>query len=99
VILGTAARPDILRASCRARASIAAVDSRDGEVVVKAGNAERSSRCSTAVRELRPYVGGFLVTFVETRARCAELTWRKAKAVIEAAGDVRVTLAGGIRIG
>jgi len=95
VILGTAAHPEILRELPRSRV-IAAVDARDGQVVVEGWKRGTGARLLDRIRELRPYVGGFLVTFVETEGTLRGIDLEKAKAVIEAAGDVRVTLAGGI---
>lgn len=96
VILGTAARPEILSRLPRERV-IAAVDGRDGQVVVEGWQRGAGVPMLDRVRELRPYVGGFLVTFVETEGTLSGIDLDRAKAVIEAAGDVRVTIAGGVR--
>jgi phosphoribosyl-ATP pyrophosphohydrolase len=95
VILGTAARPEILRELPRSRV-IAAVDAREGEVVIEGWTRGTGAKLLDRIRELRPHVGGFLVTFVETEGTLRGIDLEKAKAVIEAAGGVRVTLAGGI---
>ena len=76
---------------------IAAVDARDGQVVVNGWKQDTGVDLLERIRELRPFVGGFLVTFVETEGTLCGISLDRAKAVIEAAGDVRVTLAGGIR--
>jgi phosphoribosyl-ATP pyrophosphohydrolase len=96
VILGTAANPEILSELPKQRV-IAAVDGRDGQVVVEGWQRRAGVPMLQRIRELRPYVGGFLVTFVETEGTLSGINLDRAKAVIEAAGDVRVTLAGGIR--
>lgn len=96
VILGTAAKPEILSELPKQRV-IAAVDGRDGQVVVEGWQRGAGVPMLERIRELRPYVGGFLVTFVETEGTLSGINFDRAKAVIEAAGDVRVTLAGGIR--
>ncbi len=95
VILGTAARPDVLEALPRDRV-IAAVDCQDGEVVVK-GWRERTGRRGTDVlRELAPLVGGFLVTFVEREGRMQGIDLERVREVVDAAPGVRVTVAGGV---
>jgi phosphoribosyl-ATP pyrophosphohydrolase len=95
VILGTAAKPEILRQLPRERV-IAAVDARDGEVVVEGWKRGTGIALLDRIRELREFVGGFLVTFVETEGTLRGLNLERARQVIAAAGDVRVTVAGGI---
>jgi len=70
VILGTAAEPDILDQLPRERV-IAALDALDGEVVVEGWTRKTGRGILDRMRELRPYVGGFLVTFVEREGRLA----------------------------
>jgi phosphoribosyl-ATP pyrophosphohydrolase/phosphoribosyl-AMP cyclohydrolase len=96
IILGTAATPEILAQLPRERV-IAALDARDGEVVVE-GWQERTGRgVLERIAELRSYVAGFLVTFVEREGRMAGTDLALARAVVEAAGPgCRVTIAGGI---
>jgi len=95
IILGTAARPELLRRLPRERL-IAAVDARHGEVVVEGWTKKTGARLLDRVRELAPYVGGFLVTFVEREGHMGGTDLELARAVVEAAGDARVTVAGGI---
>ncbi len=95
IILGTAARPELLRRLPRARL-MAAVDARAGEVVVEGWQRGTGARLLERIRELRPYVGGFLVTFVEREGHMGGTDLELARAVVEAAGDVPVTIAGGI---
>jgi phosphoribosyl-ATP pyrophosphohydrolase len=95
VVLGTAARPEILRELPRQR-TIAALDAIDGEVVV-AGWLERTGRpVLERIAELRELVGGFLVTFVEREGRLCGTDLERAAQIVQAAGDVRVTIAGGV---
>lgn len=96
VILGTAARPEILRELPRERV-IAAVDARDGQVVVEGWQRGAGAALLDRIRELREFVGGFLVTFVETEGTMQGIDLERAQAVIEAADGVPLTLAGGIR--
>ena len=95
VILGTAARPEILRQLPRERV-IAAVDARDGEVVVEGWRTRTGRSLVDSVRELAPYVGGFLVTFVEAEGRMQGLPTEALAALKEAAGNAALTVAGGV---
>jgi phosphoribosyl-ATP pyrophosphohydrolase len=96
VILGTAARPDVLRQIPKERV-IAAVDARDGEVVVEGWRTRTGAALLERVRALAPYVGGFLVTFVEREGRKVGTALERIPALLEAAGDARLTVAGGVR--
>ena len=96
IILGTAAHPDLLKQFPRQRL-IAALDARDGEVVVEGWKTRTGTRILDRMRELRPYVGGFLVTFVETEGTLAGLSADRVRPLLEAAGDCRITAAGGVR--
>jgi phosphoribosyl-AMP cyclohydrolase / phosphoribosyl-ATP pyrophosphohydrolase len=95
VILGTAATPEILRALPRDRV-IAAVDARDGEVVVDGWRRKTGRDLRDVVRELRPYVGGFLITFVEREGRLEGTALDQVADLVEVAGEARVTIAGGV---
>ena len=50
---------------------IAALDAVDGEVVVEGWTRKTGRGVLDRMRDLRPYVGGFLVTFVEREGRLA----------------------------
>lgn len=96
VILGTAAKPEILSRLPRAR-TIAALDARDGEVVVEGWKQGTGRGILERIAELREHVGGFLVTFVEREGRLGGTDMALAEAVVEAAGkDCQVTIAGGV---
>lgn len=95
VILGTAARPEILGELPRERV-IAALDAVEGEVVVEGWTSPTGRHVLERIEELRPYVGGFLVTFVEREGRLDGTDEGLANEVIDAAGDARVTIAGGV---
>ncbi|MCB9536923.1 MAG: phosphoribosyl-ATP diphosphatase [Myxococcales bacterium] len=95
VILGTAARPDVLDKLPRERV-IAALDAVDGEVVVEGWRTRTGATVLDRMAELRPYVGGFLVTFVEREGRLGGSRVDQVAALVEAAGDARVTVAGGV---
>ncbi|MEO1697497.1 MAG: phosphoribosyl-ATP diphosphatase [Planctomycetota bacterium] len=95
VILGTAATPEILGQLPRERV-IAAVDARAGEVVVEGWRKDAGEGLLERVRRLAPYVGGFLVTFVEREGRLGGTDLERARQVARAAGDAKVTIAGGV---
>jgi phosphoribosyl-ATP pyrophosphohydrolase len=96
VILGTAAKPEILSRLPRERV-IAALDARDGEVVVEGWQQGTGRGVLERIAELKAHAGGFLVTFVELEGRMGGTNLELARAVVAAAGkDCRVTIAGGV---
>jgi phosphoribosyl-ATP pyrophosphohydrolase len=96
VILGTAAKVEIVRQLPRARV-IAALDAHHGNVVVEGWQKKTSATIIDRIYELRDYVGGFLVTFVEREGRMGGTDLDQVSAIVEAAGkNCRVTIAGGI---
>ena len=96
VLLGTAAKPEILSQLPRERV-IAALDARHGEVVVEGWRQGTGRGILERIAELRQFAGGFLVTFVELEGRMGGTNMKLAKAAVEAAGrDCQVTIAGGI---
>ncbi|MEL6739446.1 MAG: phosphoribosyl-ATP diphosphatase [Planctomycetota bacterium] len=95
VILGTAARPEVLRELPRERV-IAALDARDGEVVDQGWTRGTGAKIADRMRELREFVGGFLVTFVEVEGTMRGLPLDRAAELREIAGDGALTVAGGI---
>lgn len=96
VILGTAARPEILSQLPRERV-IAALDARHGEVVVEGWQQGTGRGVLERIAELREHVGGFLVTFVEREGRMGGTDLALAERVVVAAGKAaRVTIAGGV---
>ncbi|MDX2145979.1 MAG: phosphoribosyl-ATP diphosphatase [Planctomycetota bacterium] len=107
VVLGTAAKPEILHKLPRARV-VAALDARDGNVVVEGWTKATGASIADRLRELIPFVGGFLVTFVEREGTMTgtnlELARELQRAIDEAGdrgrkyGPTRLTIAGGVRI-
>jgi phosphoribosyl-ATP pyrophosphohydrolase/phosphoribosyl-AMP cyclohydrolase len=95
VVLGTAAKPEVLRELPRERV-IAALDARDGEVVVEGWTKQTGTAVLERIADLRELVGGFLVTFVEREGRLQGTDLDFATLIREAAGDAQVTIAGGI---
>ncbi|GAB4296258.1 MAG: hypothetical protein Kow0090_11280 [Myxococcota bacterium] len=96
IILGTAARPELLSKFPKERL-IAALDAKEGEVVVEGWKKKTGRTIFERISELRELVGGFLVTFVEIEGRMGGTNLELAKKVIEAAQPVRVTIAGGVK--
>jgi phosphoribosyl-ATP pyrophosphohydrolase len=95
VVLGTAARPEVLRALPPERV-IAALDARHGEVVVEGWQKRTGHGVLERIAALRDLAGGFLVTFVEREGRLQGTDLAFAKEIRAAAGDAEVTIAGGI---
>jgi phosphoribosyl-ATP pyrophosphohydrolase len=95
VMIGTAATPEFCAALPRDRV-IAAVDSNRGQIVVDGWRTSTGVPVLERVRQLAPVVGGFLFTQVEHEGAMHGFDRAATEAVVRAAGDVRVTAAGGI---
>lgn len=95
VVLGTAATPEVLSRLPRERV-IAALDARDGEVVVKGWTSGTGEAILDRMRRLEGLVGGFLVTFVEREGRLGGTRLDLVPQLVEAAAGARVTIAGGV---
>ena len=95
VVLGTAARPEVLREIPRERA-VAALDALEGEVVVEGWRTRTGHTVEERMRELREMVGGFLVTFVEREGRLGGIDMERAAALAAVARPARLTVAGGV---
>lgn len=96
VILGTAAKPEILRNLPRERV-IAALDARHNDVVVEGWTKATGATVEDRIDELREHVGGFLVTFVEREGRMTGLEIERVRELIRRATPARLTVAGGVR--
>ena len=96
VILGTAATPEVLKELPRDRV-IAALDARDNRVVVEGWKTQTNATVDERMLELREYVSGFLVTFVEREGRMGGLPMDRVRALVNIAGDAKLTAAGGVR--
>lgn len=95
IIVGTAASPEFLNALPRERV-IVALDARESRVVTHGWRVDAGLDLLEGIREFRDLCGGFLVTFVEKEGRMGGTDMDLARAVVEAAGDTRVTVAGGV---
>ena len=96
VILGTAANPEVL-GELPAERVIAALDARDGEVVVDGWQRGTGRGVIGRMEELDGLAGGYLVTFVEVEGTLGGVPLDRVSALVAAAGSARVTVAGGVR--
>src|SRR2546428_677704 len=95
IMIGTAASPDFCAALPRERV-IAAVDAERGQVVVEGWRTATGTPVPERIRELAPVVGGFLFTQVEKEGAMGGFDFQAVAAAVRAAGEVRLTAAGGI---
>ena len=95
VILGTAAKPEILEKLPPERV-IVALDAKHGEVVVEGWQKATGRGVIERIKELRGLARNFMVTFVEREGRLGGTDLAFAKEIKEAAGDADVTIAGGV---
>ncbi|MCE2518663.1 MAG: phosphoribosyl-ATP diphosphatase [Alphaproteobacteria bacterium] len=94
IILGTAATPEILSHLPRQRV-IVALDALHDEVVTHGWTTRSGETVESGMARLRDLAGGFLVTFVEREGRMEGTDLGRALALARAAGDARLTVAGG----
>src|SRR6266571_6342424 len=95
IMIGTAASVDFCGALPRERV-IAAVDAERGQVVVDGWRTATGTSVPERIRELAPVVGGFLFTQVEKEGAMGGFDFQAVAAAVRAAGEVRLTAAGGI---
>src|SRR5207248_1747405 len=95
IVVGTAASPDFCGALPRDRV-IAAVDADRGQVVVEGWRTATGASVLDRIRTLAPVAGGFLFTQVENEGAMGGFDFQAVAAAVRAAGDARVTAAGGI---
>ena len=94
IILGTAAKPEILKELPGERV-IAALDAVRGEVVTHGWTTKTGATVEDRMAELKGLVGGFLVTFVEREGRMEGIDIEAIERLKQAAGDCALTVAGG----
>lgn len=95
VILGTAARPEVLSKIPRDRVMVA-LDSRDNLLVTHGWRRHAERDPESVMEELVDYCSGFLVTFVEREGRMAGTDLDRARRLVDTARGAKVTIAGGI---
>jgi len=96
IVLGTAATPEILSQLPRERV-IAALDAVNGQVVVNGWTTKTGRNFFECIEELKPYVAGFLITFVEREGRMGGVDLDLCAKLKEAVGtELELTIAGGV---
>lgn len=95
VIIGTAATPQLLSTLPKERL-IAALDEKSGQVVDRGWRNPTGAGVLERIAQLRDHVGGFLVTFVDVEGSMKGLPLSRVAELVHAAGDARVTVAGGL---
>ena len=95
IILGTMAKPELLSKLPKDRL-LAALDAKNGEVVVEGWKQGTGRGILERVAELKDLVDGFLVTFVEREGRMGGTDMDLARTIVEAASPARVIIAGGV---
>ncbi|MHC4986494.1 MAG: phosphoribosyl-ATP diphosphatase [Planctomycetota bacterium] len=95
IILGTAAKPELLAELPRERV-IAALDARDGEVMVEGWQTATGATVLDRMAELKELVSGFLVTFIEVEGHLAGTRLEQVEQLVATAGGARLTVAGGV---
>ncbi len=95
IVMGTAAKPEILKELPPERV-IAALDATHGEVVVEGWRKGTGKTVIERMKELEGLVGGFLVTFVELEGRMQGTNLEMVKKLKDAAGKADLTIAGGV---
>ncbi|HEX6313799.1 MAG TPA: phosphoribosyl-ATP diphosphatase [Gemmatimonadaceae bacterium] len=98
IMVGTAATPAFCAALPRDRV-IAAVDCLRGSVVVDGWRTRTAQQALDAIPALAPHVSGFLLTQVDREGAMDGFDVELVGRAIAAAGDARVTAAGGITTG
>ncbi|MGD8360374.1 MAG: phosphoribosyl-ATP diphosphatase [Gemmatimonadota bacterium] len=95
IMIGTAASVEFCSRLPKDRV-MAAVDVERGSVVVEGWRKGTGLKAPERIRELAPVVGGFLFTQVEHEGGLAGFDLERVREAVAAAGDTRVTAAGGI---
>jgi len=95
IVMGTAAVPEVLSLLPRERV-VAALDADHGHVVIDGWRQGTGDSILDRMRRLQGLVSGFLVTFVEREGRMGGTNLNLVPDLVKAAGDARVTIAGGV---
>lgn len=95
IIIGTAAKPELLSKLPRDRV-IVALDALDGEIVIEGWRTKTGASVADRMHELRGLAGGFLVTFVEREGRMQGTALERVAELRKAAGSAELTIAGGV---
>lgn len=95
LMIGTCASPEFLAQLPRERL-IAALDAREGEVVVQGWTTGAGESVPDRMERLKPYVAGFLVTVVEREGREVGADIELARELRRLAPEHELILAGGV---
>ena len=95
VIIGTAATVEFVQQLPKERV-IVALDTRHNEVVVEGWRSGTGTSAEERMLELRDYVDGFLVTFVENEGLMQGTQLDRVASLKESAGSCHLTIAGGV---
>jgi len=95
VILGTAARPDVLARLPKERV-IAALDANEGRIVIKGWTEATGQTVDEGLAELRALCGHFMVTFVEREGRLGGIDLEACARLAQGAQPASLTVAGGV---
>lgn len=95
VIIGTKATPAFVSQLPKQRV-MAALDTVHGEVVTEGWQTNTKEPIEARIAELRDFVGGFLVTFVEREGRMVSMDMDRCRELKDLCGDVPLTVAGGL---
>ena len=95
IIVGTAANKEFLSQLPKDRV-LAALDNDSGDIVVDGWQTKTQNTVENKIAELKDYVGGFLITFVEREGRMQGIDIDRAKRYKELVGSSSLTVAGGI---
>ena len=94
VMIGTKATPEFLLGLPSERL-IAALDTNKERIMVEGWTKATEATLFDKIEELKPFVGGFLVTTIDREGEMNGFDFDRAAAVVEAAKGTRVTFAGG----
>ncbi|MDD3980967.1 MAG: HisA/HisF-related TIM barrel protein, partial [Spirochaetales bacterium] len=94
VMIGTKANPEFL-AEFPAERLIAALDTNNEKIMVEGWTKATEADLFARIEELKPYVGGFLVTTIDREGEMNGFDFNRAESIIKAASGRRVTFAGG----
>jgi len=95
IMVGTMATPEFLSQFPASRL-IAALDIKHDKIMVEGWTRQTEDTLEARIKELSPYVSGFLVTFIDREGVMSGLDMEKAKKLIEIAKGKRITFAGGV---
>lgn len=95
IVIGTAAEPDLLKQLPRERV-IVALDALNGEVMINGWKRGTGHHVYDCLKSLQEWVGGFLVTFIEREGRLQGIDLNAVEELVDAAGGVKLTVAGGV---